>query len=209
MKSMKIQLKIRLVLLLLLAAGSISLFAQRGMRGMGRDSTRMGRMHMHRMMPDQDSTKSGRMDHGMGRLRMPVMPPFMDPMWRFHRSYQYGSWPWMYRWMPGHGMWHHGITRDFGWRQGPGMLDRIPNLTDKQKKEISDLRQKHRDEMENLRTDMQKRMKEMRDSHRKAIMNILTDEQKKWFEENTPESKEQPLTPEPPEVPSTPKPPVM
>jgi Spy/CpxP family protein refolding chaperone len=75
-----------------------------------------------------------------------------------------------------------------GMRQGaPGrIMENIPNLTEKQKKEIAGLRQKQQDEMQKFRDELQEKMKEMRESHRNKVMNLLNDEQKKWFEENTP-----------------------
>ena len=111
----------------------------------------------------------------------------------------------MDRWTPGPGMWHYGWSGDSTIRRSPGMrmLDRIPGLTDNQKKEIADLRQKQADEMQKLRSDMQQKIKEMRDSHRKNILNILNDDQKKWLEENTP------VRPQPSETPKAPENPQM
>jgi glycosyltransferase involved in cell wall biosynthesis len=65
------------------------------------------------------------------------------------------------------------------------LLDRIPDLTEKQKKEIAGLRQKQQDEMKKQREEMSAKIKNLRESHRAKIMNLLTDEQKKWLEENT------------------------
>jgi Spy/CpxP family protein refolding chaperone len=73
---------------------------------------------------------------------------------------------------------------------GPGrmMLESIPNVTEKQKKEISDLMTKQREEMTKFRDEMQTKMKEMRESHRKSILSILTDEQKKFIEPAAPKT---------------------
>ena len=148
------------MLLLLFIAGSLSLSAQRGMRGMRPDSSEMKMMRMnHWQMP------MGHMGMGRGmRMMGPGMGRGMGP----------GSMgPGMGR--PGMRQGGHGRT-----------MENIPNLTDKQKKDIADLRQKHQEEMQKFRDEMQLKMKEMRESQRTKIMNLLTPEQKKWFEENTP-----------------------
>ena len=72
---MKNAVKISGMFLMLFIAGSLSLSAQRGMRGMRPDSTRMNRMRMeHRQMPlmmqNPDSLKMGGMRHGMGHAGM-------------------------------------------------------------------------------------------------------------------------------------------
>jgi hypothetical protein len=69
---------------------------------------------------------------------------------------------------------------------GIRVMENIPNLTDKQKKDIADLRQRQKDEMQKLKGEMQKKMSDLRESHKTNVMNILSDEQKKWLEENTP-----------------------
>jgi len=156
--------KISVMLLMLLMAGSISLSAQRGIRGMQPDSVMKNRME--RMPPS-----------GMGQMHMEAMPPYA-----MRNQRQGFNQPGMG--MRGPGMGRHQFT--------PGMEGRmpqiynIPNLTDKQKKDIADLRGKQQAEMEKIRIDMQSKMKEMRDAHKAKVMSILTDEQKKWFEENTP-----------------------
>ena len=87
----------------------------------------------------------------------------------------------------------HGGGRP-GMRNAPHgmMIDSIPGLTEEQKKEFADLKQKHqaemqkfnedmqkfRDEMQKLRQEMQAKMKEFRESHMSEMMNILNDEQK-------------------------------
>lgn len=199
-----------ILLVLLMTAGSFSLSAQRGMRGMKPDSTfsrmqRMNRMPMHRMMPGSDSLMQGMMRH---RMMPGNMAPFMCPMWGMQRPFAHGRRPGMGMWSPGQGIRRYGWPGDSLIRRGPGMrmLDRIPGLTDKQKKEISDLRQKQANEMQKLRSDMQQKMKEMRDSHRKDVMNILNDDQRKWLEEN---SQMMPKPPEPPAPPAAPKAPVI
>ena len=72
-------------------------------------------------------------------------------------------------------------------QMGPGMmmLESIPNVTGKQKKEIADLRVKQQDEMQKLREESAAKMKTMREIHMENMMNILTDEQKKFLEAKT------------------------
>jgi hypothetical protein len=126
---------------------------------------------------------TSRMHHGMMQRGMPgmrgdmrQMPGMRGGMGRMHG-------------MPGGmGQMHgrpgmQGMNRG-GWGMGPGregfgprgmMFNNIPNLTDKQKKDIAV-----------LRIDQQTEMKKLRDAHRAAIEKILTPEQKKWLDENTP-----------------------
>jgi hypothetical protein len=68
-------------------------------------------------------------------------------------------------------------------RMQPGnMLNRIPNLSEKQRKEIADLRQKEMNEMMKFREETQSKIQSMREENRKKIMGLLTDEQKKFLE---------------------------
>lgn len=156
-------MKITGMLLMLLIAGSFSLSAQGGMRGMRSDSAMMNRME--RMQPSGMG-----MRQGMGQMHMEGMPPYAM---RHQRQ----------------GFNHQGM----GMRgQGMGMQGRmpqiynIPGLTDKQKKDIADLRGKQQAEMEKLRIDMQSKMKELREAHNAKVMGLLNPEQKKWVEENNP-----------------------
>ncbi len=165
------------ILLMLLMACNMSLSAQRGMRGAA-DTTRMNHMWMA-----SDTLHR----HGMGN-RTSMEPARMDHMRQFmgHRG-MYG----MGRGMrPGMGF---DMRRDNGpmgrdsisgrqFDPGMMMLGSIPNVTEKQKKEITDLMTKQRDEMKKLREEMQTKMKALRDSHRKSVLVILTDEQKKFVE---------------------------
>ena len=188
------------MLLMLLIAGSLSLCAQRGMRGMGRDSSEMKMMRMNQwqmplMMQNPDSLRMGWMRHGMTSGRMNNMGWFMNPGWQMgHMGMGRG----MRMMGPGMG---RGMGPGMGRGMGPGMgrpgmgmrqgapgrtMENIPNLTEKQKKDIAGLRQKQQDEMQKFREEMQGKMKEMRESYRNKVMNLLNDEQKKWFEENTP-----------------------
>lgn len=197
---MKSSCKILVILVLILTAGSLSLSAQRNMRGMKADSAGMSmhRMQMHRSMQGPDSLMRERMDRRMGHMQMP-MCPCMEPMWGMHRRFPQER-EWGMR-MPEPRMRHSGMYGDRGpdrFGFGMRMYDNIPNLSDKQKKEIADLRQKQHEEMQNLRNDMQKKMQDMRKAHMEKFRSLLTDEQKKWLNENSPEM---PQPPEPPETP--------
>ena len=176
-KKMKRTVQLTGILLMLILTCNMSLSAQRWMRDMA-DTTCMNHMRM-----STDTLHR----HGMGNktwigpARMYHMQKFMD-----HRG-MYG----MGRGMrPGQGFdmrkGYGPVHRDsiYGRQFGPGrmMLESIPNVTEKQKKEISDLMTKHQDEMKKLREEMQTRMQALTDSHRKNILNILTDEQKKFIE---------------------------
>jgi len=65
-------------------------------------------------------------------------------------------------------------------------MENIPNLTDQQRKDIADLRQKQKDEMQKLKGEVQKKLESLRESHKTKVMNLLNDEQKKWLEMNAP-----------------------
>jgi hypothetical protein len=72
-----------------------------------------------------------------------------------------------------------------GWMPiGPGrrMLESIPNVTENQKKQITDLINKHHEEMKKLREEMFSKMQNLMDSNKKDMLTILTDEQKKYIE---------------------------
>jgi hypothetical protein len=116
---------------------------------------------------------------GMGRMRMDQRQmPMMNQNHDFFRmgGMHYGMGPMQMN-----------IRSGFR-QQAPGMrsMENIPNLTDKQKKDIADLNGKQMAEMEKLRIDMQSKMKDLREAHKAKVMSILTAEQKKWVEENTP-----------------------
>jgi len=62
------------------------------------------------------------------------------------------------------------------------IMESVPNVSEKQKKDIADLRLKQQDEMKKMREEMAATMQTLRDNHRKSILNILTEEQKKFIE---------------------------
>src|SRR5664279_4264157 len=102
-----------------------------------------------------------------------------------------GAMPGMHgRMFPGMGM---GMRRGMGSMPGdstgwmtmaPGrrMLESVPNVTENQKKQITELMTKHQDELKKLQEEMSSKMQSLMDSHKKDILNILTDEQKKYIE---------------------------
>jgi hypothetical protein len=94
---------------------------------------------------------------------------------------------------------NRGMRHDYGMRRGFGPMQRdsisrrqfgpagmilgsMPNVTEAQKKQITDLMAKQQAEMKKLREEMQTKMQALRDSHRKSVLSILTDEQKKFVE---------------------------
>jgi hypothetical protein len=175
MKNMK---KIAGILAILLVAGSLSLPAQRGNRGMRSDSLKMKcdstfmRMHGRQIMTKGMRHDSLNMRQGsFGR-------------WQGYRSMQQG------RGMRQMNQRSEMIARGRGqgdmMRRNPGMrtMESIPNLTDKQKEELTKLREENRAKMQKLRDEQQKEVKEIRDSNTEKVKSILTDEQKKWLEEN-------------------------
>jgi len=92
----------------------------------------------------------------------------------------------MHQGMPGMGFGPEGRGRfnspASGQVPGLGRLENLPGITDKQKKDIIDLRYKQLAEMEKFRVDMQSKMQAMREEQRKKILELLTEEQKKLIE---------------------------
>jgi hypothetical protein len=197
---MKTTVKLTGILLMLMLAFNVSLNAQRGSRGMS-DNTGMNRMriasdtlHRQGMNLRRDSLRM----RGMGPQQMG--PGRMTPGGQFYaRHPMYGMRNGM-----GRGPWMQRGMRDRmaagsigGMRRGMGnidhngwgpmntqrlMMESIPNVTEKQKQEIADLRIKQQDEMKMFREEMAAKMQTMRETHKKSLLNILTDEQKKFLE---------------------------
>jgi hypothetical protein len=173
---MKNSVKIAAILFLLLLAGNGSLSAQRGMRDDG-NSARMGRpgsrMYFNQMRGMRNSPDSMRMsDMRMGHYPMHDMKRGMShrPMYGMRGDFRH---------QPMYGMRGDGIRGNMG----PGrFIDNIPNLTEKQTKDIAELRQSQMEVMKKVREDTFEKMKSMRDANRSKILNILTDEQKKYIE---------------------------
>lgn len=193
---MKNAQKTIILILVLAIAGSSAIFAQRGdrgLRGMRTDSVnrpgdRMMRMQMHRdsvrrpgdrmILLYSDSVRRGMPGDHMRQMMRRHDDMRFGPMSRMHHGYAMG---------PGSG-WGPGprFRGDFGRFDRPGRFDAIPNLTDKQKKDIADLRQKHMDEMKKFREENQAKMNTMRESFRNQVKSQLTDEQKKYFDGDKP-----------------------
>jgi hypothetical protein len=184
------------LVLLIMLSGSFSLEAQRGMRGMMPDSVRMNRAMNGR--PDSMRMRMRGMRPGMGPFGMEQMHPYMFPGQGFGMRGWMWSGPWagrMWRgfgpgwnWspMPGRGMWSFRRDSTGPWQHRPEMwmFGNIPGLSDRQKKDIEDLRRKQQDEMKKFREDLMAKMKSLRESNHEKIMELLTPEQKKWVEEN-------------------------
>lgn len=192
---MKTTVRIIMMMLALFMAGSCIMHAQRGMRGMITDSVRMGRpgdrmMQMRHMNMPPDSMRMNMMGNHMKRMRID------DAMWHvpmYPPHSRFGMRSGM-AWNPGYrfrGSFGPGFFSplEFG-PQALGLrrLETIPNLSDKQKKDIADLQQMHQSEMQKFREETAANMKSMRDAHMKKVMDLLTDEQKKYLEENSPAS---------------------
>jgi Spy/CpxP family protein refolding chaperone len=189
------------LVLLLAVIGPLN--AQGGMRGMMRDSVRMERMRRGSDMNQNkgmssrpDSLRMRSMRPGFGPFGMDRMYPYLFPGPGYGMRRWMWSDPWMGRmwrgyepgWgqMPGRGMWSFPGDSTGVWRHRPGMwmFGNIPGLTDKQKKNIEELRQNQQDEMRKFRDEMMAKMKSLRESNRAKIMDLLTPDQRKWVEEN-------------------------
>jgi hypothetical protein len=174
------------ILLMLLLSCNMTLSAQRGMKHAG-DTTRMSHMWM---ASDTTHWKTMSDRPFPGHERMDNMRHFRGD----HNMY---------------GM-NRGMRHDYGMRRGYGPMQRdsisrrqfgpagmilgsMPNVTEAQKKQITDLVAKQQTEMKKLREEMQTKMQALRDSHRKSMLNILTDEQKKFVESR---EKDNSLSPE-------------
>jgi len=187
---MKSTMKITGIMLMLVMAGSLSLNAQRGgMRGMRMDSTRMG------MMRQNYDTMQRHMMRPMGQ-GMRQMQGYRQ---RFAPQAQFGMQRGgMYAHQANFGrrgmrqgmgmMYGHGrnvgrmpVNR-MGWdnmRPGRPMIESIPNITEKQKKDLADLRLKNQEELKKFREETAAKMQTIRDAHKAKMMNLLTDEQKR------------------------------
>ena len=204
---MKKMVKTTVMVLMLFMAGTLALTAQQNSGQMRMDTTRMHRMMMNHgempfMMNNPDSMpmrgmRPGMMHHGMRGMAPGMMQPGMRGMGRggMRDGMQGGmcQCPMMQGMMPkGMSMQHSGMGMSSGMQ---GMMhqrmimENIPDLTDKQKKDIAVMRIDQQTEMKKMREDMQSKMKAMRETQRTNIEKLLTPEQKKWLDENAPEPK--------------------
>ena len=156
---MKTPEKLAGMVLLLIIAGSLSLSAQRGSRGMERANRMWSeKRQMPMMLEDSDSLEMRAKRFGTAPGKM--ICQYQNP----HAGRQY----------IGHSM----RRQEWGmWHALPGVHN-ISDLTDSQKKEIANLREKQQEEMQTLREEMQKKITDLRESNRKKIMDLLTEEQK-------------------------------
>lgn len=181
-----------LILMLSLAVG-MSVSAQRPVRG-ALDTTRLGRRggvgygQFRESVQLPDSVWFRRPRHSMGPMGM---WPGMRGMWnmpRYGLGRDFG--PFRYN-RPGRGFnpgWGRYWDRTPAWESRPfpgrSFIDRIPDMTEKQKQQINDLLQKQQEEMKKYREENLRKIDEMRKTHRDNILKLLTPEQKKWYEEN-------------------------
>jgi hypothetical protein len=137
-------------------------------RGMGREANTPA---MRGMRPGMGQGQRPGMGRGMGQGQMNGMG----------RGMGQGPMNGM-----GRGMGQMPMNRMGRGNMGPGRLTEIiPNLTEKQKKDIADLRLKQQDEMKKFRDDMATKMQDLRETNRKKVMDLLTPEQKKYVESGT------------------------
>ena len=181
---MKRIVKLTGMLLMLILACNLSLNAQRGMRGT-MDSARINRMKMSTDTIRRYSECKMMHPYGMRGMRPGSGFGQMERGGRFpdhlrnkslrHDSFAAGR---------------TGVRGSVKGGRGPGeyMLGSIPNVTEKQKKDIADLKLKQQAEMKKLREEMSSKMLSIRDSHKKSMMSILTDEQKKFIESKQPKA---------------------
>lgn len=169
---------------MILLLSGVTLVAQRGMRG-NMDSTRMNRMKM--------GPGSGMMQKGSGpdsvmmRKMHQNMMLNMGPGMGMGRSMGRGNGSGMrggmgHMSMNGNGMRPMRDMRPMGPMQPERLINEsLPNVTEKQKKDIADLRLKQQEEMKKLREETAAKMQVLRDSHKEAVLKLLTEEQKKFI----------------------------
>ena len=186
---MKYILKI-LIAGIVLTAGIPTLYGQRGIGRMD-DSIRMKRSDMNMQM----RRAPGMMQNDTARFRG---RGYRGDAWGYFPGYM-GSWH-FYGYGPGRGFVPppfygpeffgfrgYGFmlpppTRRPGWNERP-TIERIPDLTEKQKQEIDKLTENFRKEMKAFREENQKKAEKMRKNYRDNVLKVLTPEQKKWLEE--------------------------
>lgn len=187
---MKNMARISGTLLILLMAGSLNLSAQRGRQGMRSDSLYMKHDSMRMRVENRRMSvmKHDSLNTGMRNYyhRMPGMAREMRGHFNYCPCMMGIGTPGMRH--PYYGM-MHGRGDMVQGTHGMRILENIPDLTAKQKDELTKLRESQQGEMKKIREKQEEELNGLRDAHRKKVMNILTDKQKKWFEENAPENK--------------------
>jgi len=166
---------------MLILACNLSLNAQRGMRGT-MDSARINRMKMSTdtirrysecKMMHPFGMRGMRPGSGFGQMeRGGRFPDHLRNKSLRHDSFAAGR---------------TGVRGSVKGGRGPGeyMLGSIPNVTEKQKKDIADLKLKQQAEMKKMREETAAKMKTMQETHKKKVMDLLTPEQKKFLEPKT------------------------
>jgi Spy/CpxP family protein refolding chaperone len=163
---MKSSIKTAGIMLMLVVACSLSVNAQRGMRG-APDSLRMNRpmpgygrnQPVCNCMRDMGGMRGMGNMRGMGSMRGMGDMKGMGDM----------------RGMRGD---HFGMRPPMDGRMRIESLD----LTEKQKTDIAALREKQQAEMKKLKDDFSVKMQALREEQRKKVTDLLTDEQKKQLE---------------------------
>jgi hypothetical protein len=190
---MKKMVKITGMALMLIMAAVLTLSAQQNMGGIRMDTTGMHRMMMNpghmQMIPDSMQM------HGMRRgVRPDMMQPGMGGMNRDRMmggmQGGMGQCPMMQNMMQ-----QRRDMQQRGMGMGQGMqgmmhqrmmMENIPNLTDKQKKDIAVMMIDQQTEMQKFRDEMQSKLQAIREAQRANIEKLLTPDQKKWLDENSP-----------------------
>jgi hypothetical protein len=201
-----------LLLIILMAASSMDLFAQgrRGMRGsvsddaimnQRRDSMRIQMAGRRMAMMHNDSLNRGtrqfygRMPHmspymmgrGYGRMTPDMAMPGMRNRRMNENIGPMGMRQQFYGNRNGMRGFAYGNGRGAMMQNAPGrrIMESIPGITTKQQQELNNLIENQQAEAQKLRENHQEALKTLRDDHRKKVMDLLTNDQKKWLEENT------------------------
>lgn len=170
---MKSKVRILAIAGLFMLAGSMTVNAQGGRGGFATDTNRLKHMQLRMdRMKDMPSKPDSTMTRGMGHGRMMAGYAAHNCIPCCQKSAMHQR--------------HQGQGRMVQHQPGHYLMENIPGLTEKQKKEIEELRTKQMEEMQKMRDEQRQKASVMRDAHRKAVLNILTAEQKKWVEENFP-----------------------
>lgn len=188
--------RITIFMLLILCTGSSALFAQRKVMG-ALDTTRLERRNrfdygerpMIRQSPD--SLRTGSRWRNMDSLYMKqgryIWPVDNIRRWRYSFVPGMKGRYFMPVWMEPP-VWVHPGCRQLSDSYGIDRFypDRIPGLTDNQKKEISNLRQKLHKEIYGLNNETKKEILNLRKTYREEILKLLTPGQKEFIENNSP-----------------------
>ncbi len=153
-------------------------FVHRNIRGM------IDRTRMHRNSRAMEFRHMNGMDYG--QWQSDGRPALQGGGYGMNGNGWRGGMQWMRRGAgmgPSFGM-RRGMRPMGPGRMGPGIMgiERIPGLTDAQRKEIADLREKQMQEIDKLREETFAKMQGIREENRTKMMSLLNDEQKKFLE---------------------------